>query len=170
MSDYFTLLNASVSFDIDLSALEKNYFKLQQQLHPDRFANKPEAERTKALQQSMTVNEAYNTLKDPFKRGEYLLSLQGIIVKEGQHNVKPSQEVLMAMMELREELEEANSADAIQQIAGNIEQEKQELLASISERFAKQDYQQAAQEVIHLRYLDKAQEEIKLKRRSLKAA
>lgn len=161
-TDYFVLLDMEHRFDINQAALEKNYFALQQQLHPDRFVNRLEQERTEALQQSMTVNDAYRTLKDPFKRGEYLLSLQGMRVKEGQGSVKPSQETLMAMMELRERLEE--TAD-LTSIVTEVEEERKSLLITLAALFTTKHYEAAAQEVIRLRYLDKALEEVKLKQR-----
>lgn len=165
VSNHFTLFALESSFAVDTTALQRSYIKLQQQYHPDRFMGKTEQERTSALQQSMTVNEAYNTLKDPFKRGEYLLSLQGIRIKEGQGSVKPSQETLMAMMEWRERLEEATTPEAIQSIATEVEDEKTAVLSALSGYFAAGDYDQAAQGVIRLRYLDKTVEELTLRRR-----
>lgn len=170
MRDYFALLGLEHSFDIDLGLLEKNYFALQQQLHPDRFAKGSEQERIRALQQSMEANEAYNAMKSPFKRGEYLLSLQGISIKEGSSNIKPSQQVLMDMLTLREAVDEAEHLEEVQVIAENVEAEKQQVISALSSCFAAEDYQRAAQELIRLRYLEKTQEEIKLKRRTIQAA
>lgn len=170
LTDYFALMGISPGFDIDYAILEKQYFALQRQLHPDRFMGKIPQERTQSLQLSMTANEAYNTLKDPFKRGEYLLARQGIFVKEGTDSIKPSQEVLILMMELREQLEDVRSLEEVEKMSAYVEQEKHKVLRLISTYFGISDYEHAAQEVIRLRYLDKTQEEIKIKRKGIKAA
>lgn len=57
--------------------------------------------------QSSVINKAYHTLKDPLSRAQYLLKEQGIQVNEGDSLSDP--ELLMEVMEFREELEEAQS-------------------------------------------------------------
>jgi molecular chaperone HscB len=100
---YFQLLNIPPAFEIDLSALEAAYFKAQRQFHPDRFVNKSPEERLSALQKSMDINAAYETLKNPLKRAQYLLFLQEIIVGTEKDSIKPAPTLLMEVMELREE-------------------------------------------------------------------
>ncbi len=58
--------------------LQKRYYELSRELHPDRFMRKPEAERQKALDLSSTLNDAYRTLKDPLKRAHYVLEPGGL--------------------------------------------------------------------------------------------
>jgi len=57
--------------------------------------------------QSSVINKAYHTLKDPLSRAQYLLKEQGIQVNESDSLSDP--ELLMEVMEFREELEEAQS-------------------------------------------------------------
>ncbi|WP_435338056.1 hypothetical protein, partial [Acinetobacter sp. LH3_13] len=40
-------------------------------MHPDRFADASEREQRLALEQSASLNEAYQTLKSPTKRARY---------------------------------------------------------------------------------------------------
>ncbi len=109
---YFTLSSISPAFDLDLQALEAAYFTAQRQYHPDRFAGKPAAERQQAMQRSADINQAYETLKNPLKRAQYLLHLQGITVGTEQDSVKPSQELLMETMEWREHCRSAGCRNA----------------------------------------------------------
>ena len=141
--DYFAIFSLPVAFEIDLSALEAAYFKAQRQFHPDRFVGKPATEKLAALQKSMDINKAYETLKDPLKRARYLLSLQGIIVGTANDSIRPSPALLTEIMELREEevkLEE-------------IELLKAECLQKIAESYKQSDFEKMAQEVLRLGYL-----------------
>ena len=57
--------------------------------------------------QSSVINKAYHTLKDPLSRAQYLLKQKGIQINEGDSLSDP--ELLMEVMEFREELEEVTS-------------------------------------------------------------
>lgn len=60
-------------YNLDLARLEKSFRDLQWRLHPDKFSMKPEAEQNYSAGQSSLVNKAYQTLKDPLARGQYLV-------------------------------------------------------------------------------------------------
>jgi len=49
---------------------------LQQEFHPDRFASKGDVDKRLAVQTASLINQAYDTLKSPLKRAQYLLELQ----------------------------------------------------------------------------------------------
>src|SRR5207249_11752967 len=55
---------------------------LRQRLHPDMSEQAENQEREWSLQQSSLLNDAYRTLKDPIKRTEYLLRLEGVELEE----------------------------------------------------------------------------------------
>lgn len=112
------------TFDIDLKAMRRQFLMLQQKAHPDSFSQAPKVgcgwnqhgcdlmrllqrELDYAQLQSSVINKAYHTLKDPLSRAQYLLKEQGIQVNEGDSLSDP--ELLMEVMEFREELEEAQS-------------------------------------------------------------
>lgn len=57
------------------------------------------------------INKAYNILKNPLSRAHYLLEQQGIKVNESDSLSDP--ELLMDVMEFREELEEVQSEDEL---------------------------------------------------------
>ena len=91
-------------FELDARLVEERHRELSKALHPDRFAGAPATERRLALSRAIEVNDARRTLKDPVKRAEALLARAGVKTGEG---VEPpaSGELLMEMMELREDLQ-----------------------------------------------------------------
>lgn len=91
------------SFDVDAGLLEKNYRTLQRRMHPDRFVNASDRERRISMQQAAQINEGYQVLRDPLKRGRYLLELQGR-VHDDERNTTSDMEFLMEQIELREAL------------------------------------------------------------------
>jgi molecular chaperone HscB len=55
-----------------MGALDAAYRDVQNQVHPDRFVNATDAEKRVAMQWATRANEAYQTLKNPQKRAQYL--------------------------------------------------------------------------------------------------
>ena len=76
--NFFELFDIPVAFQIDSGLVAERYRKLQQALHPDRFANASDSERRLSVQRTAQVNEAFQTLKSPLLRARYLLQLKGI--------------------------------------------------------------------------------------------
>jgi len=80
--DYFTFFGFPRTLNLDTSALEKEFYALSRRLHPDMSAQADSQERDWSLEQSSLLNDAYRTLKDPIKRTEYLLRLEGVELEE----------------------------------------------------------------------------------------
>jgi molecular chaperone HscB len=80
--DYFTFFGFPRKLNLDTADLEKEFYALSRRLHPDVFGQADERERSWSLEQSSMLNDAYRTLKDPIKRTEYLLRLEGIELEE----------------------------------------------------------------------------------------
>ncbi len=110
MSDYYELLGIPRSLNLSLDALQQRYYELSRQLHPDRFMQKPEAERQRALDMSSALNDAYRTLKDPIKRAQYLLTLEGFNIGEQRSKDVPP-ELLEEVFQLNMALEEMRGGD-----------------------------------------------------------
>lgn len=81
--DYFTFFNLPRRLNVDLSALEREFYSLSRKLHPDLYTGSEAREQEWSLQQSSRLNDAYRTLKDSIRRTEYLLRLEGVEL-EGQ--------------------------------------------------------------------------------------
>ncbi len=80
--DYFTFFGLPRKLDIDVAALDKDFYDLSRKLHPDINARAGGQEQEWSLQQSSLLNDAHRTLKDPIKRTEYLLKLEGVELEE----------------------------------------------------------------------------------------
>ncbi len=100
------------SFEVDLNQLSSTYQQLQKTVHPDRFAHASSQEQLIAVQKSAEINDAYQVLKEPLKRAEYMLTLRGVDMPDEQ-NTYGDTSFLMRQMELREMLEEVAHADDI---------------------------------------------------------
>jgi len=81
-SDYFTFFGLPRKLNLDVTALEKDFYELSRKLHPDLNAQAASQEQEWSLQQSSLLNDAYRTLKDPIKRTQYLLRLEGVELEE----------------------------------------------------------------------------------------
>ncbi|MCV9880099.1 co-chaperone HscB [Brenneria izbisi] len=161
--DYFTLFGLPGRYDVDSGLLVSRFQELQRQFHPDRFATQPERARMLALQQAATINSAYQTLKHPLKRAEYMLSLHGFDLSNEQHTLQDTA-FLMEQLEMREELDAiARRADveaALAEFAGRL----QAMLAKRSEQMRNEldneAWNDAADTVRKLRFLDKLQQQV----------
>jgi molecular chaperone HscB len=80
--DYFTFFGLPRKLDIDIAALDKDFYELSRKLHPDINARSGGQEQEWSLQQSSMLNDAHRTLKDPIKRTQYLLKLEGVELEE----------------------------------------------------------------------------------------
>ncbi len=80
--DYFTFFGLLRKLDLDVTTLDKDFYELSRKLHPDLNARAGSQEQEWSLQQSSLLNDAHRTLKDPIKRTEYLLKLEGVELEE----------------------------------------------------------------------------------------
>jgi len=80
--DYFTFFGFPRKLELDTAVLEKEFYALSRRLHPDMFGQAESQERAWSLEQSSMLNDGYRTLKDPIKRTEYLLRLEGVELEE----------------------------------------------------------------------------------------
>lgn len=157
-TSFFELFGLEPAFDIDLTALENNFRKIQSESHPDRFVTAPAAEKLKSMQLATLANEAYQTLKHPANRAKYLLEQHGITAISETNTAMPA-DFLMQQMEWREALEDAKAArdlDALDDLLNEIRQEakalKTELISLIDD---KQDYTAATASTRKLIFIDK---------------
>ena len=81
-SNYFSFFGLPAKLNVDVTALEKDFYVLSRKLHPDLNAGTGNEEQEWSLEQSSMLNDAYRTLKDPIKRTQYLLHLEGVELEE----------------------------------------------------------------------------------------
>src|SRR5450631_1315653 len=80
--NYFSFFGLPRKLNVDLVRLEKEFYELSRKLHPDLNARADKREQEWSLEQSSMLNDAYRTLKDPIKRTQYLLHLEGVELEE----------------------------------------------------------------------------------------
>ena len=169
-ADHFQRLGFSREFDVDGDLLERRYVGMQRHLHPDRFAARPARERALAEAQAVSLNEAYETLKDPLKRAMYLLTLKDGNVSPEQERTIHDKALLMEVMERREALAGARSLASVERLTAEVGAEAVGVLADISAAFARQDFDRAAGLVTRLKYLRKFLEEARARLVALEMA
>jgi molecular chaperone HscB len=167
MKDYFTLFGLEPGFDLDMAELERRYIEKQQHYHPDKFVMRAPQERIMALHMATDVNEAYEVLKDPLSRAEYLLELKGIHISGEEPEVKAAPETLMRAMEEREVLSEAVDSAAVMHLEKKTIANIENCIRRIAEALENHEVQAAAQLTLELKYLRKYMEEARLKRHQL---
>jgi|SRR6266436_6764443 len=80
--DYFAFFGMGRKLNLDGARLEREFYELSRRLHPDLNARADQREQEWSLEQSSLLNDAYRTLKDPIKRTQYLLTLEGVELEE----------------------------------------------------------------------------------------
>jgi len=175
--DAFGLLGLPERFDLDPAVIEQAFFDKSKDLHADRFASAPAAERVAALSRSRALNDAYQVVKKPVARAEYLLARAGVTIGDNER-VEP--ELLMEVLELREELAEAKGAgkvavasvgsadergDAqrraatIEALRANMAGRRDAAVGALAQLFERADLAAIKKQLILLRYLDRYLEE-----------
>lgn len=162
MQNHFELFQLPLQFAVDTSALDSAYREVQGRVHPDKFVSASDAEKRVAMQWATRANEAYQTLKNPQKRAQYLCELHGVDLQTESNTAMPMA-FLMQQMEWREELGDARSARdmaALEALDRQLRQERKAQLAAIEQQIGASDYVQAAQGVRALMFIEKLKQEI----------
>lgn len=104
--DPFASLGLERRFAIDTDALRRRFLEVSAANHPDRFPGP--IEQAEAVEKMSRLTEAYRVLCDPELRAKALLALSGFEQKGDKDQLPP--DLLMQVMEVREELESAIAA------------------------------------------------------------
>ena len=167
--DHFVRLGLEVGFDISDRDLDQAYFALQRRLHPDRFAGRSPKEKHLSQQQATAINDAYETLKEPLRRADYLVHLKGMGVLPEGCNLVNDQMLLMESMELREALAEAETAIDVDAIAARANDGIRVCIEQLGTLFAQNDIEGACRLTTRLKYLQKLAEECRIRKAKLAA-
>jgi molecular chaperone HscB len=162
MQNHFELFQLPVKFDIDMNALDSAYREVQGRVHPDRFVNATDAEKRVAMQWATRANEAYQTLRHPQKRAQYLCELNGVDLQTESNTAMPA-DFLMEQMELREALDEARDAKdpaALDELDARVRGERKARLGQVGKLLDAGDYHGAAQGVRALMFLDRFNDDV----------
>ena len=159
--NFFTLLQLPEAFDIDLETLHQNYQSIQKNIHPDRFATFDDEAKLESIKKTAQVNDAYQTLKSPIRRAEYLLQLKGINIHDEKYTAVP-QDFLMQQMEWREELETHKlNKVALQKLAQYIQKNKNDMMNQLPSFFDDKNHLNDAIRVTReLNFIEKIEQHI----------
>ncbi|GAL11222.1 chaperone protein HscB [Vibrio astriarenae] len=161
--NYFELFGLPNQFDLDGSLLSSQFRELQKRFHPDNFASASERDRLMAVQKASEINDAYQTLKQPISRAEYILSLNDIELRGEQQTLQDPM-FLMEQMELREELEHISAspdgADDLFDFDRKVSKMYKQHLSQLEERLDAQLWGDAADTVRKLKFIAKLKLEI----------
>lgn len=149
----------SSPFTIDVQALRREFFALQNTLHPDKYP--PGPTKTAAESLSAIINEAYRTLSDPLLRAQYLLrEFHGIDVTAEDGSGAGAQpldpELLMEVMDVQEAIEEVGEGpEAVEKIAAMKKENDERVkgcVQALAEAFDKGDVEEARGECVRLKF------------------
>ena len=104
---YFELYDLPLTFKVDETLLNKKFYALSRQYHPDFYVNESEDTQHQVLELSTLNNRAYKVLSDPLKRIEYILELHNMLAEEDKYTLP--QDFLMDMMDVNEALMDLES-------------------------------------------------------------
>ena len=161
--NHFTLFALPERMALDSGLLDSAFHRVQNEVHPDRFASAGASAKRVAMQWATRVNEAYRVLKEPLQRARYLCELHGVDL-EVESNTRMPAAFLMAQLEWRESLDDAKAAsdaNALEDLHARLIAEFRSATSEITELIDSQhDFTAAAQAVRRLMFLDKTRDDI----------
>lgn len=157
--NYFEFYGLSESFEIDAALLKKKFYELSKKYHPDFYASESAEKQEEVLQLSTLNNKAYQILSNPDKRVDYILRQHNLLAEGDKYPLAP--DFLMKMMEINEQLMDADDEATINQIktsvkeaSGNLEAELKQLTRNFSNK-TQQEQDEALKKVLDIYYRKK---------------
>jgi molecular chaperone HscB len=140
-ADYFAMFGLPPKLNLDVLALEKQFYRYSRKLHPDMHARASQQEQDWSLSQASLLNDAYRTLKNPLERTKYLLRLEGVQLEDAREagDLNPSKvppDLLEEVFELNMQLEELRQNQKLgeddPQLRRDLETAKSQFAAQLS--------------------------------------
>ncbi|CAG8645690.1 10681_t:CDS:2 [Funneliformis caledonium] len=138
------------TYNIDSGQLRKNFLLLQQLVHPDSYSTKDRKEYNYAQQQSSLINKAYQVLRDPLLRAKYMLQLNNVSISESESLQDP--ELLMEILDVREQLEDITNENDVKTIKNESEEKIKNMITELSQAFKSNDFTTAKELTVKLQY------------------
>ena len=148
MTDYFEVFGLERKLQVDLDALQRRFYALSREYHPDFHQMANATEQAAALERSALVNRAYRALRDPLSRLSYMIGLEDGTDGRSADKVRlePPMDLLEEMLEIQEALEEAKRSRLNAETTERLRSERQSLMerqkageSAIIGRFAEWD-------------------------------
>lgn len=161
--DPFATLGVDRSFALDEAELRQRFLQASAAMHPDRYTDP--LEQADAVEKMSRVTDAYRLLCDPESRARELLRLSGVESDGDKDKLPP--ELLMEVMEVREEMEaaiEASNRAELDRLRAWANTQREQHLAQLGDLLESDiDAAQAAQarlELNALRYMQRMLEQM----------
>ena len=119
---FFEWFDVEPRLDLDEGALRKTFIRKSREVHPDMVGDD-------ATEESAALNDAYQVLRDPIKRCQYVLRESNFDLEKAE--LPPM--FLMEMMEVNEAVEELDRNDrmAMEENMSAVQKRIEEMLDSI---------------------------------------
>lgn len=147
---FYEFFGIDRKLDLDESALQKRFYDLSREWHPDRFSRKSPEESARAMENTAIINDGYRTLRDPVKRAEYLLTEEGFPIGEQRSKDVPP-ELLEEVFDLNMALEEMRGGDEsarpqLEEAKSKFVEMRREIDGQMKSLFSKYDAAESASE------------------------
>ncbi len=143
--DYYEFFALPRNLALDPDDLQKRFYAMSRQFHPDVFTLHSEQEKRYSLEASSILNDAYRVLRDPISRAEYVLKEAGFDIGEQRGKDVPP-ELLEEVFELNMALDELRSGDEdvlpqLDQMRHNFVEMLHQIDRDVEEQFRRHDAQ-----------------------------
>lgn len=143
MTDYFQHLNQERTMHLNLNELKKQFLNLSKQQHPDQWVQSSVTEQSAANLNMATLNDAYQTLKNPLTRALHWLDLVGM-THEQRQQLRLPMEFLMQQMEWHESMSDAQTTDALDALEASMDARIEDQWLIFSSHMSVERYDEAA--------------------------
>lgn len=157
--NYFEFYGLPESFEIDAALLKKKFYELSKKYHPDFYAAESAEKQEEVLQLSTLNNKAYQILSNADKRVDYILRQHNLLADGDKYPLAP--EFLMEMMEINEQLMDADDETTIDQIKTSVKEASDNLEAELKQQTGnfsnktQQEQDEALKKVLDIYYRKK---------------
>ena len=169
-NNFFEIFSLPVTWQIDRSLLDIRYRNLQREFHPDRYAAKGDTEKRLAVQTTALINQAYDSLKSPLKRAQYLLELAHIDANQESH-ITSDGAFLMQQIEVREALadlrDSSDAASELDSMHGQVQDNYLKLQNDFAAQHSAAQYNDAFDTVAKMQFFAKLLDEIEQRQEEL---
>lgn len=132
MKNHFEWFDIPAQYVLDLDQLEQRYLSKSKELHPDFHRGGVSVQHELSQDLAAQLNQAYQTLKDPFRRADYLIQLRAGPTPSQVRDVP--QEFLEQVLDWRMEIAAVkNNPLAAQKLEEDLQTKREQLLTEVGE-------------------------------------
>ena len=162
--NYFALFNLPQQFTIDEQKLADGFRRLQKAVHPDRHAGEGKQQQLLAVRFASYINTAYQRLKSPLSRAEYLLELARIPLDKETMTIADG-DFLFQQMQWRDILSEAikqQCKQTLDELLETVSAYSEMLLSTFTRAYDEQDFDTAKETIAKLHFVEKMMDVVKI--------